>query len=365
MTNHDDDFDRMARSAGAALRRPAPEDGLTRVRAVRKRRQVVRTTMVGVAGLAILAAGVFVARGGSDDPATSPTTTVQEIVRYPLGLSATPQGYALRGQGVRQSSGESTRGAVLVKRDDSGTIVERVVVYLRDDIYRGVPGAAVPTPANLAPAEGSELQFFTPNRTVRLSYGLFERGHLILEAYHEDRTTSGALTDAMQAIAASLGVGPGVQLAFPGDLPQGWSLATSGPQPWDLTGPYVQAYEVDRPDGGNKVMVENWFVPASSGFPYWMAYQTLQPVTVRGHEGFVTFSNEYGSDGLTATPTNESSMLIWEEAPDHWVTLWAGGMTTEQALAIADQLTAVASTDWVPLGDFAGATSGTTTTTLG
>lgn len=362
MTNHNDDFDRMARAAGAALRRPAPEGALMRVRAVRKRRQVVRTTMVGVAGLAILVAGVSLAKGGSDDPAGTPTT-VQENVRYPLGLSATPQGYALRGQGVRPSTGESTRGAVFVKRDGSGTIVERVVLYLRDDIYRGAPGTAIPIPANLAPAEGSELQFFTPNRTVRLSYGLFERGHLILEAYHEDRTTSGALTDAMQAIAASLVIAADSDLVPSGDLPEGWSLATSGPQPWDVAGPYVQAFEVDQPDGGNKVMVENWFV--GPGFPYWMAYQTLQPVTVRGHEGYVTFSNEFGPDGTTATPTNESSMLIWEEAPGHWVTLWAGGMTTEQAVAIADQLLAVSSTDWVPLGDFAGAATGTTTTTLG
>lgn len=372
MTDHDDDFDRMARAAGAALRRPAPEDGLMRVRAVRKRRQVVRTTMVGVAGLALLVAGVSLAKGDrtqvGDTPTTSPpTTTVAPVaVQQPLALSTAPDGYApvgyaLAGQGTRPAGGEATRGAVFVQRDATGAIVERVVVYLRDDIYRGEPGIGIPIPQNLAPAEGSALTDFTGDGVARLDYGLFERGYLILEAHYENRTSSGALTDAMQAIAASLLITPGQDLATSGSLPEGWSLATASAPPEEVVPSYFQAFEKAQPGSGNKITVDNRFL-VDPGFPYWVAFQTMQPVIVRGHAGYDTFNYDYGTGGDTPQPTDVSSMLIWEEAPGHWVTLWAGGMTTEQALALADQLIPVPVAGW---GAVQGAATSTTTTTLG
>lgn len=363
MTNHNDDFDRMARAAGAALRRPAPEGALMRVRAVRKRRQVVRTTMVGLAAVAIVVAGVYAAKGDrrvSDAPTTPvPSTVDMPVVESPVALSTVPEGFRPDGRSVRPAGGEATVGAVFVQRDTGGTMTERVVAYLRDDIYRGQPGIGVPTPANLQPVEGSSLTLFTPTRSVRLEYGLGDRGYLILVADHDDLSTTGALTDAMQAIAASLAVEPGLQLGVAGDLPEGWSLATASAPPEEVVPAFYQAFEVDQPDGGNKIMVDNRFIQ-DSGYPYWVAYQTLAPVTVRGHEGFVTFHNEYGPSGDTPEPTNESAMLIWEETPGHWVTLWAGGMTTEEALALADQLVPVPVGDWGAEGGFA-----TTTTTLG
>src|SRR6188472_3565870 len=50
--------DELARDAGAALRRPAPADGLANVRATRRRRQAGRTVLGGSA-VAVLAIGVF------------------------------------------------------------------------------------------------------------------------------------------------------------------------------------------------------------------------------------------------------------------------------------------------------------------
>ena len=72
-------IDALARSAGAELRRPAPDDGVTRVRRQHRRRQAV---LAGATGTGVLAAviGALVFTGGDDRstvvPATEPTTEV-------------------------------------------------------------------------------------------------------------------------------------------------------------------------------------------------------------------------------------------------------------------------------------------------
>jgi len=52
-------------------------------------------------------------------------------------------------------------------------------------------------------------------------------------------------------------------------------------------------------------------------------------------------------------------ILIWEEAPGHWVTLWVAESTTEKAIAIADGLVALDQDQWQPDGS----TTATSTTT--
>lgn len=77
----DDEFERLARSAGAELRRPAPPDGMKRVRTARRRQQVTRSVMAGGAAVLIVGMGTFVALRASDDGgdvATLPDPTVPE-----------------------------------------------------------------------------------------------------------------------------------------------------------------------------------------------------------------------------------------------------------------------------------------------
>lgn len=348
MSDHDYDpeFEQMARAAGAALRRPAPEDGPMRARGIRKHRHVVRATMVGVGALAIVGAGVYIAQGKSIDDASTPTTTAAPAAaQYPLAFPTAPDGYALAGQSVRPAVNDgAVRGAVFVKRDATNAIVERVLVELTDDAYNGAPGLALPSPANLAPVSASSSRVVGPGMLVA-EYGLGDRGRLRLWAYHDDPATYGTVTDAMQAVAAALSITPGQDLGAAGTLPEGWSLVAAG-SPERTEPDYFQAFELDRPDGGKPVTVDNRFTD-DQGFPYWMAYQTLQPITVRGHMGFITFYNA-------------SPMLIWEEVPGQWVTLFATGMTTDEALALADQLAPVATANWGPDG----VAVPTTTTTL-
>jgi hypothetical protein len=309
--------------------------------------------LVLVAGIA----GAVLLNARSSAPATSastaaatnttalnPATTAAGSlpVFRPLALSTSPGGDVFTGLGVRPASGEATHGAVFVKRDGQG-ITERVTARLRAEIYRGNPGQGIPIPANLAPAVGSAVTAFTQSRTLRVEYGLGDRGDLIFDAYHDDPSSNAALSNAIQTIAAQLSVIPGHDITVTGALPDGWSLAATGTPPEELVPSYHQT--IDLAAGGHRIIVENRFVD-DPAFPFWMSCQTLVPVTVRGHAGYVTFDNDYGPDGTTVKPTKRRSMLIWEESPENWVTLLATDLTSAQAIALADELVPAPVTSW-------------------
>jgi hypothetical protein len=80
----DADFDELARRAGAALRRPAPEDGVRAIAARQRHQQALKATVIG--GVAVVAlVGTLVVLAGRDDsdnvppvdssPTTLPATT--------------------------------------------------------------------------------------------------------------------------------------------------------------------------------------------------------------------------------------------------------------------------------------------------
>jgi hypothetical protein len=64
-------FDELARRAGAALRRPAPADGVTVIAARQRRQQALKATIVGGAAVAA-AIGALVIVANRDDPHTVP-----------------------------------------------------------------------------------------------------------------------------------------------------------------------------------------------------------------------------------------------------------------------------------------------------
>lgn len=80
--DHDDPVDRLGRTAGAALRRPAPADGMRRLRTARRRQQATRIAAAGATAL-VFAAGAFVLTRPDDEQistATTPTTEVSSTV---------------------------------------------------------------------------------------------------------------------------------------------------------------------------------------------------------------------------------------------------------------------------------------------
>lgn len=66
-----DGFEQMARKAGAALRRPAPSDGVARLRSARRRQQIVRTSLAAGASAIVIVVGLVVLNRPSEN--TAPT----------------------------------------------------------------------------------------------------------------------------------------------------------------------------------------------------------------------------------------------------------------------------------------------------
>ncbi|MEP7203027.1 MAG: hypothetical protein ABI894_10480 [Ilumatobacteraceae bacterium] len=96
MTNdqhNDDAFEQRARIAGAALRRPAPADGIARLQSIRRRQQIVRTSIAAGASAIIVIVGLVVLNRPADraiKPANSPvpsTTLVPSTSTAPTTTS--------------------------------------------------------------------------------------------------------------------------------------------------------------------------------------------------------------------------------------------------------------------------------------
>jgi hypothetical protein len=96
MTNdhdpRDDQFEQMARNAGAALRRPAPSDGVARVRSARRRQQVVRSSIAAGATAIVVVVGLIVLTRPSDQaiaPTESPDATNSATTTTPAPTTST------------------------------------------------------------------------------------------------------------------------------------------------------------------------------------------------------------------------------------------------------------------------------------
>jgi len=371
------ELDHRLESAGTALHRAVshvPNDPTTarrnRIPGSADRGAPRRAALVAAAALVLLGAGGLVLierrpdQGPTNPPAAASTpvpTAVPAPTIKPLELADAPKGLKLVAQAIRPAGGGKLRAAVFVKRDAQGTVTERVIVRLGAiSLYNGTQ--TITPPANLTTATTGDIYIDRPNRTVRVEYGLGALGNLALEAYHPDQQTDGALSDEMQQLAAALDLTAGNAISVAGSLPVGWTLATAGVEPEQAVPSFYQAFEVDSPDGGPKIGVENQMTN-DAGYPYWVMEQTLQPVQIRGHAGFVTTQNFFplANDPKAPAapePTASATILIWEEAPGHWITMWVADQTTEQAVALAATLVAVDQTQWHLPG---GAASTTTT----
>ena len=304
--------------------------------------------VTGVAGL------VLIERrpdpGASNPPAaasTTATTTVAARTITPLELADAPAGLTLVAQGIRPTGGEELRAGVFVKRDAQGNVINRVIARLGTlSLYVG--DQQIAPPPNLTTATSGDI--YIDSGVLRVEYGLGDLGNLALDAYYVGQQIDTTLTDQMQQLAASLDLAAGNAIAVTGPLPSGWMLAAAGVEPEQAVPSFYQAFEVDSADGGPKIMIDNRMISDAS-YPYWTPGQTLQPVQIRGHAGFVT-KQDYAAvtnnpdAPAVADPTSSATILIWEEAPGHWVTMWVADRTTEQAANLAATLVAVDQDQW-------------------
>ena len=141
----DDGFDDFAHAAGAALRQPAPDDGLARVRSARQRHRAARVAAATGAIAVVFVAGAALMTANQDDsqrlvpadvppPAptdfptststpttTLPSTSVPEVPEPPGGPPLTPE--AVR-QSFADASGNPELGALCGFGWDSCDITE-------------------------------------------------------------------------------------------------------------------------------------------------------------------------------------------------------------------------------------------------
>lgn len=119
-TGRDEGFDDFAHAAGAALRRPAPDNGLAGIRSARQRRRVVRVTAGAGAVVIVLAAGAVLLSEHQDNsqrltpadvtlPATTDFSTSTSTPPTSLAPESAPEtteltdGPPLTPEAVRQS----------------------------------------------------------------------------------------------------------------------------------------------------------------------------------------------------------------------------------------------------------------------
>jgi hypothetical protein len=142
----DDAFERMARTAGAALRRPAPSDGVARLQSARRRQQLVRTAIASGASAVVVIVGLIVLNRPSEEtiapsdspltsttlvPATTTTSTTTTTTTVPEGLNLK---YTLAGidglvpSGDPQSSDASNYGTLVSAWSSTAGVTDAYVV---------------------------------------------------------------------------------------------------------------------------------------------------------------------------------------------------------------------------------------------
>jgi hypothetical protein len=343
-----------------------------------------RRILVAAAAIAVFVVGglFLIERRPADRPAENPSPSVStsttvplfDPAHPPLQLTTTPAGYALAGQVVRPAGGgQNLRSAIFVHRDAHGIIDGKVLARFGNFQLIGVDPSdgsllppdpsvfyqqAVTPPPNLTAATSSNVFIELDARVIHLQFPLGDLGSLTLDSFNLDAQTDLAITQQMQQIAATLQL-TATAIDVTGSLPDGWELGVSGIEPETVNQNFFQAFEVDTPDGGNKILISN-MTTNDAGMPYWQMDETLEPIDIRGHAGFVSTHRYPPTNTNAPPPANpaEATTLIWAETPGHWVILRADDMGTEQAIAFANQLTPTDNGQWQPPG----APAATTTT---
>ncbi len=319
-----------------------------------------------------------------DRPADNPTPSVSTTTTTPLfgpadpplELTNIPAGYALVGQVVRPAGGgQNLRSAVFVHRDAQKIIDGKVLARFGNfgligpidgTLLPPEPGysqQAVTPPTNLNAATSGNVYIEQDSRMIHLQFPLGDLGSLRLDSYNLDARTDQAVAQQMQQIAAKLQLNPAA-IAVTGPLPDGWELAVSGAEPVTVNQTFVQTFDADTSVGSNKIASSKHIVVSNmatndSGMPYWEMDETLQPLDIRGHRGFVT-THQYPIQPAPAIPGRTiATTLIWPETPGHWVVIRADDINTAQLLALANQLTEATNSQWQQPG-----TPSPTTTTI-
>jgi hypothetical protein len=326
-----------------------------------------RLLVVGIAIAAFVVGGLLMiqrrpATQPGDSPersistvASTPTTPVFDTTHPPLELASTPARYSLVVQSVLPfERSQDLRSAIFVHRDAEGTIDGKVLARFGSfQIIGPTDGSLLPPqegfyqqavipPTNLAAATSGNVYIELDNRLVLVQYPLGDLGSLTLTSYHVDAATDLSLAQEMQQIAATLQLTPAA-ITVHGPLPDRWDLAVAGAEPVTVTETYIQ----DFMSGISAIHISN-IATNDVAMPYWQMNETLQPLDIRGHAGYVS-THRYPPLYANASPPSNpatATILIWPETAGHWVIVRADDMNIEQTLALAEDLTPASYGQW-------------------
>ncbi len=335
--------------AGANDRRPS-----------RPRLAAVATIAVVVVG----AVGLYVVETRPEPPSSVEAgagAVLADPGPAPLKLPATPSGYLFAGIGLRPLTGNQFASAVFIHRDTDGNVTGKLIaragggqvcaaLELTSQLIASV---SVVVPANLVGATGGRFYAEPQYRHLSLGYVLGDGRYLCFDMFNADESTDAAAEATMQAIAAAIAIGPGNSLAVQTPLPDGWVFAAVGPEPLNIK-TFYQGYSTSLADREvqHHLEIDNVYT-ADDGLHYWLTEESLQPITVRGHQGYVTShqyvpgENAWGG-GVQGGRTDVHT-LIWQEIPGTWTIIRGDDMSTEQLLAVADELVPMPQNEWQQL----------------
>ena len=324
-----------------------------------------RRNVGSIAAAAVLVAGVVglyvvQTRPGPSNSDHADAPVVSDPGPPPLQLLTTPSGYLLGASGLSQLTGDQFASAVFVHRDVNGSVTGKLTARAgaaqncaaNSPHQLGIE-SVVSLPSNLPTVTSGHFYADSQFRHLSLGYVLGAAGQLCLDMFNADASTDSAAAETMQAIAAALTIGPGNTIGVQAPLPQGWVLAAPGPEPSNIK-TFYQGYSTSLADRQvwQRLTVSHIYTGAD-GLRFWLTDETLQPVTVRGHQGYVTahryVPGENAWGGGVEGGRIDVHTLMWQENPGTWTTLRGDDMSTDQLLALADQLVSMPPDQWQQL----------------
>lgn len=231
---------------------------------------------------------------------------------------------------------------LLVQTNRNGSFVNPVTVQLgdRNRVWVSDQGSGQLS-ARAVTVAGTQGQVVRDpiNATLVVQYALDDGRAIALTTHRVDAAGEQILLDLASVVVAS---GPRT-LAAPPTLPDGYQVMQAG----DTTGYFGIAPLLDLVDGQQNqrtLSIESEASPPP-GYELFKMNDTLEPVTVRGVDGWLT-TYATATDQSVPNPTLQSSSVFWRTPKGQVVSVVGYGFDRDEIVTIANNLREVSETEW-------------------
>lgn len=320
--------------------------------------------LVVAAAAAVVALVVGLVAVAGDRDAEAPATPPTELPAAPVEplrlLPGDTAPYEFDGQRFERRPLADVGYVRLARPDGAGGYVDPVWVgrAARDTIWAAEPDWE---------GDGTFSEFEFGDRTMEFVDDAVD-GYRLVQFEVGDGTAvqlsaqvpgpAGTYRDELAAIGVALDLsGGGVRVDSP---PDGYEVVAT--DRLGLASEPTRALNVWR--GGEQFVALSTTVTSNHGYPFVDMGESIEPVTIRGRDGWLTTSTWRTDDG-----PSERSALIWEEQPGQWVKLEEmNPVTLDELGAFAASLVEVDASTYAAVVDEEGApplpgTDGTPSTT--